>query len=352
MSSIASTDKFSVLVILRREYLDITGNFCAAKLIEYFRHWTKWKMKNHRTPWIYQPLKKIYLDLMGEHSLHAIRSAIALLDEMGIISKQKNPGNGQDRTWQYKLNFDVLNKLLEHGRFKTEHSMFAVEQYHRSHPEASKPQQHSAVELEKSEEVETEISDCDSEPICQTPELELPEITHFVEEIEQDNSTTETEPHEDNFSAAPVGSNFCDEDFGDDDYAFERKKKSIQPSNQEVQEVLQQLREIPCTTQFRLNAEIQRTVRRCWENVPGAIAYLKEAIRTWKGIKSPEAVFVAACKEGRKPEVQQAKSGVVAWFEWARRQRIVIAMSGEVVYTPDGEAVAVAEMMRRYPVGE
>jgi hypothetical protein len=34
MSSIASTKRFSVLVILRREYLDITGNFCAAKLIE------------------------------------------------------------------------------------------------------------------------------------------------------------------------------------------------------------------------------------------------------------------------------------------------------------------------------
>ncbi|WP_341528489.1 hypothetical protein WKK05_03855 [Nostoc sp. UHCC 0302] len=81
-----------------------------------------------------------------------------------------------------------------------------------------------------------------------------------------------------------------------------------------------------------------------------AIAYLKEALRTWKGIKSPEAVFVAACKEGRKPEVQQAKSDVVAWFEWARRQKIVIAMSGETVYTPEGEAVALSEMMRRFPM--
>ncbi|MCC5640431.1 hypothetical protein LC593_32305 [Nostoc sp. CHAB 5844] len=115
---------------------------------------------------------------------------------------------------------------------------------------------------------------------------------------------------------------------------------------------MQQLREIPCTPQFRLNAEIQRTVRRCWENVPGAIAYLKEALRTWKGVKSPEAVFVAACKEGRKPESAQAKSEVVAWFEWARQKRIVIAMSGEVVYTPDGEAVALTEMMRWFPVGE
>ncbi|MBD2491705.1 hypothetical protein [Aulosira sp. FACHB-615] len=350
MSSIASTERFSVLVILRREYLDITGNFCAAKLIEYFRHWTKWKLKNHRTPWIYQPLKNIYTDLMGEHSLHVIRSAITLLEDMGIISKQKNPGNGQDRTWQYKLNCDVLNKLLEHGRGKTEHPKVSAEQYHRSHPEVSKPQQHSAVEREKSEEVETEILDYDQEGVCYTPEPELPEIAHFVEDIELLDSTIETDPHED-ISSAPVASNFHDEDFGDDD-AFERVEKSIQPSNQEVKEVLQQLREIPCTPQFRLNAEIQRTVRRCWANVPGAIAYLKEALRTWKGIKSPEAVFVAACKEGRKPESAQVKSAVKDWFEWARQKRIVIAMSGEVVYTPEGEAVAIAEMMRRFPVGE
>lgn len=128
--------------------------------------------------------------------------------------------------------------------------------------------------------------------------------------------------------------------------------KSVQPSQQEVQEILQQLREIPCTPQFRLNGEIQRTVKRYWENVPGAIAYLKEAVRTWKGVKSPEAVFVAACRERRKPEAQQAKSDAIAWFDWARQQRIVIAMSGEVVYTADGEAVALAEMMRRYPVIE
>ncbi|WP_414573524.1 hypothetical protein [Nostoc sp. CCY 9925] len=116
--------------------------------------------------------------------------------------------------------------------------------------------------------------------------------------------------------------------------------------------MLQQLREIPCTPQFRLNAEIQRTVKRYWQSVPGAIAYLKEALRTWKGIKSPEAIFVAACKEGRKPEAQQAKSGAIAWFEWARKNRIVIAMSGETVYTLDGQPVGLQEMMRRYLMRE
>ncbi|MHC5917422.1 MAG: hypothetical protein ACYTXE_42045 [Nostoc sp.] len=73
-------------------------------------------------------------------------------------------------------------------------------------------------------------------------------------------------------------------------------------------------------------------------------------LRTWQGVKSPKAVFVAACKEGRKPESTQVKSAVKDWFECARRQRIVIAMSGSVIFTPEGEAVVLQEMMRRYPM--
>ncbi|MBD2452349.1 hypothetical protein H6G76_35665 [Nostoc sp. FACHB-152] len=43
---------------------------------------------------------------------------------------------------------------------------------------------------------------------------------------------------------------------------------------------------------------------------------------------------------------------VSAWFEWARRERIVLAMSGGVVYTVDGEAVELREMMRRFRIQE
>ena len=59
---------------------------------------------------------------------------------------------------------------------------------------------------------------------------------------------------------------------------------------------------------------------------------------------------MAACFEERKPEAQQAKSAAIAPFEWARRQRIVIALSGETVYTPQGKAVELQEMMRQYPM--
>ena len=74
------------------------------------------------------------------------------------------------------------------------------------------------------------------------------------------------------------------------------------PSPVELREIYQQLRPIPCTPAFRLNQEIQRVVVKFWGNVPGAIAYLKEALRTWERVKSPEAVFVAACINGKKPE--------------------------------------------------
>jgi hypothetical protein len=42
---------------------------------------------------------------------------------------------------------------------------------------------------------------------------------------------------------------------------------------------------------------------------------------------------------------------VIAWFEWAKKQRIAafgtIAMSGELVYTPDGE-LELQEIIGRY----
>lgn len=74
------------------------------------------------------------------------------------------------------------------------------------------------------------------------------------------------------------------------------------PTSKELRDIYQQLREIPCTPAFKLNNQIQATVAKHWSNVPGAIAYLKEAIRTWKRVESPEAVFIKACKQGNKPE--------------------------------------------------
>ncbi len=40
------------------------------------------------------------------------------------------------------------------------------------------------------------------------------------------------------------------------------------------------------------------------------------------------------------------------WFTWARKQRIVIAMTDGFVYTPEGEAVKIEEMMSKYLLRE
>ncbi|MFN6564220.1 MAG: hypothetical protein RMY28_031125 [Nostoc sp. ChiSLP01] len=65
--------------------------------------------------------------------------------------------------------------------------------------------------------------------------------------------------------------------------------------------------------------------------------------------KNPTGLFINSCKSGAKGK-NTATADISAWFEWARRQRIVLAMSGGVVYTPDGEAVKLAEMMQLFSV--
>ncbi len=82
----------------------------------------------------------------------------------------------------------------------------------------------------------------------------------------------------------------------------------------------------------------------------GAIARVKEAIHEgW--CDNPTGLFINSCKSGAKGK-NVVTSNVSAPFEWARKQRIAIAMSGGVVYTPNGEAVNIGEMMRRFPMQE
>lgn len=94
---------------------------CAAKLINYFERWANWKEPLYRTRWVYQPLKQIHDDLLGEHSLHVIREALALLERVGFLSRRSNNRrenwrNGQDRTYQYLLHTgEILKALAQAG---------------------------------------------------------------------------------------------------------------------------------------------------------------------------------------------------------------------------------------------
>ncbi|MCP6762982.1 MAG: hypothetical protein NHB32_30390 [Fischerella sp. CENA71] len=94
-----------------------------------------------------------------------------------------------------------------------------------------------------------------------------------------------------------------------------------------------QLMEIPCTPQFRLNSEIQRTVRRCWENVPfeaalAPVSSLDEAINYWRYFKSYTLLPVVKNNNlkmlgyGNQPISGQFFGGLMADF------------SGDLEFTP------------------
>jgi hypothetical protein len=78
------------------------------------------------------------------------------------------------------------------------------------------------------------------------------------------------------------------------------------------------------------------------------IARVKEGIHeSW--CDNPTGLFINSCRSGAKGK-NVVTSDVSAWFEWAKKQRIALAMSQGLVYTHDGDAVELQEMMRRYPL--
>lgn len=164
------------------------------------------------------------------------------------------------------------------------------------------------------------------EPVRQAKESEQPQITHFGDEQELDNSTGEIDPHDDEFSESKV----------------EVGSSTYKPSKHEIAEVCTELRRL------RINPEpCLGVVKKYWANVAGAIARVKEAIHEgWS--TNPTGLFITSCETGAKPK-GTVTSDVNRWYEWAKRNRVVAAMSGKIVYTPDGEPVDLQEMMRRHP---
>ncbi|OUL34958.1 hypothetical protein BV372_12685 [Nostoc sp. T09] len=224
---------------------------------------------------------------------------------------------------------------MEHRKGKTEPSKFTVESHLRSDPETSKPQQH-AVEEKNHEDVEeevlllqTKICDYAQKSVRQSPQSQQTQITHLADESEPDDSTDEIDPDEDIFSEAEV----------------EVDSSMDKPSKREIADICTELRRL------RINPEpCLGVMKKYWVNVQGAIARVKEAIHDgW--CDNPTGLFINSCKSGAKGK-NTVTSDVSAWFEWARQQRIAIAMSQGVVYTPEGQAVAVKEMMQRYPLKE
>lgn len=107
------------LVILRSEYLSITNNHCAAKLLSIFEYWSNKllekasKLNQDAREWIYKSYDDLYQELMGEHGVHSIRKAIRLLIDLGYLSQRHNPWHKHDRKYQYHLEIDNIQESLD-----------------------------------------------------------------------------------------------------------------------------------------------------------------------------------------------------------------------------------------------
>ncbi len=71
-----------------------------------------------------------------------------------------------------------------------------------------------------------------------------------------------------------------------------------------------------------------------------------------EGANNPTGLFINVCKKEVKPQKSQVSNEVNKWFTWARKERIVIAMTGDVAYTPNGKPVSMREMMELHPMRE
>ncbi|MBV6622504.1 MAG: winged helix-turn-helix domain-containing protein [Rivularia sp. (in: Bacteria)] len=153
------------------------------------------------------------------------------------------------------------------------------------------------------------------------------QIPRYDDKLEQVNSTQNTDSGVDNFPQSQV----------------EVVSTSEKPLKPEIKEICSELKRL------RINPDpCLGVIKKYWDNVNSAITRVKEAIKEdW--CDNPTGLFIASCKNGEKPK-NAVTTQVSDWFEWARKERIVIAMSEGLVYTPDGEVVSCEEMMRRYPL--
>ncbi|NJL65541.1 MAG: ArsR family transcriptional regulator [Methylacidiphilales bacterium] len=203
-------------------------------------------------------------------------------------------------------------------------------------PKENSPQKHHVV-TEKKEEMSEKSETQQTEDLKQSANVpgqkilsgNFAQITRYVPDIEQDNSISSKDSHEGQFSGGEIE-------------GIEADTTLDKPEKSEIREVCTELKRLQINPEPCLGV-----VKKYWENVAGALARVKEAVNEgW--CNNPTGLFINSCKSGEKPK-NTVDAGVKEWFEFLRIERIAIAMSGGIVYTVDGEAVEIGEMMRRYP---
>jgi hypothetical protein len=246
----------------------------------------------------------------------------------GLIEEQPSHRFPKDTAYEYRLNLNQITEMIESSQ---------CEKIDTDVPDISglcannlSTYKTSLNLFENNNTAVGEKEEPDWEAVGKETETwEQSQITHYVDESELVDSTNEINSGEDQLPQEQV----------------EVVTTLNKPTKQELKDVCTELKRL------RINPEpCLGVVKKYWGNVQGAITRVKEAINEgW--CQNPTGLFINSCRNGVKAN-NTVNSDVSAWFEWARRERLVLAMSGGVVYTPDGDAVEIGEIMKRYPLKE
>ncbi len=246
----------------------------------------------------------------------------------GFIEEKPSHRFPKDTACEYRLNLSQITEIIEFSQCeKFDTDVPDISDVCAINPSTYETNlkllknNNTAVEEENHEEADWETVAKGTETWKQS------QNTDYVCESEQVDSTDEIDSGEDQIPQSQV----------------KVVTTSSKPTKQEVKYVCTELKRL------RINPEsCLGVVKKYWENVAGAIARVKEAINEgW--CENPTGLFINSCRNGEKAK-NTVTSDVSAWFEWARRERLVLAMSGGVVYTHDGEAMEIGQMMGKYPM--
>jgi hypothetical protein len=186
--------------------------FCAAHIIRILERWTKRKMERQQDPWVYMPIirqeKELapdsknptswHQEMLGQFGKDAIRSALAILEQVGVLLKRKNPYNRQDRTYQYLLCSEGLKTLKTPP--PSESDISPLKGDYSPIPQRSTPGS-TFKELERSDRAAGENSEAEQDKSLDTPK---------VSPLEKELASQPKHVAEDQGSAAAPPSDFED----------------------------------------------------------------------------------------------------------------------------------------------
>jgi hypothetical protein len=235
----------------------------------------------------------------------------------GLVEDKPSHRFPKDTASEYRLNLENIIETIEFSQCeKIDAKMPHISGECADNPPTSK----TTIKFFENNNTAAEENKVDG------PEQET-QRPRYDDKLEQVNSTQNPDSGVDKFPQSQV----------------EVVSTSEKPLKPEIKEICAELKRL------RINPDpCLGVIKKYWDNVNSAIARVKEAINEgW--CDNPTGLFIASCKNGEKPK-NAVTSDISVWFEWARKERLVLAMSGEVVYTPEGEAVEIMEMMQRYPL--